>query len=332
MADPLICEVTRGSMVESRHRVHVVVVDSAGETVFERGDPELLLYPRSSIKSMQALPLIESGAADALGVGERELALSCASHSGAPDHVAAVSAWLDRLGLGEHCLACGAHLPYDEMAAHDLIRAGVKPTRLNNNCSGKHTGFLAVAKHLGEPLEGYLDPDHPVQKRLYGILTELGDSDLSVTGRGIDGCGIPVYGMALGALARAAAKMAAPKNVSEARGKAIKRLLKATMTHPYFVAGRGRFDTIAMQALGGRVSSKSGAEGVHIAMLLDKGLGIALKTEDGTKRAADTAMAHMLDHLGVLDDGSRTALKDFLRPAILNAAGDPAGDIRMAAF
>ncbi|MDA0997479.1 MAG: asparaginase, partial [Proteobacteria bacterium] len=229
-------------------------------------------------------------------------------------------------------LGCGAHLPYDERAAADLIRAGTPPTRLNNNCSGKHTGFLATARHLGEPIKDYLDPEHPVQKRLYEILVEFGGSDLAGTGRGIDGCGIPVYGMGLGALARAAAKMAAPKNMPDARGRAIKRILGAMMAHPYMVAGRGRFDTIAMQALGGRVASKSGAEGVHIAMLIDKGLGIALKVEDGTKRAADTAMAAMFEHLGVLDDKSRKALKDFIRPAIVNAAGDPAGEVRMAAF
>jgi len=330
MTDPLICEVTRGTMVESRHRVHAMIRDASG-CLSVWGDPDLMFYPRSSIKFMQALPLVESGAADAKGISEQELALACASHSGAPDHVEAVAGWLTRMGLGADDLGCGAHMPYDEEAAHAMIRAGEQPTRLNNNCSGKHAGFLATALHLGEPTEGYLSAEHPVQRRLYDILVDLGGQDLADTGRGIDGCGIPVYGMTLTALATAVQKLAAPAGLGEARGAAVRRLFAAVTSHPYMVGGRGRFDTDVMTALGGSAATKGGAEGVHIAAIPAKGIGIALKAEDGGKRAADAAMGWLLDRAGLFDQATQRSLQTHLRPVILNAAGDEAGTIRIAA-
>lgn len=327
--DPLICEVSRGTMVESVHRVHALAMDSNG-TVQQWGDPDLMMYPRSAIKFIQAIPLVELGAADAWHISTEETALACASHSGERVHVDAVTGWLNRMELGEGDLRCGAHLPYYEPYAHEMIAAGETPTRLNNNCSGKHAGFLCTAKHLGEPTEGYLDPDHPVQKRLYDLMVDFGGEDLSDTGRGADGCGIPVYGMTLGGLARAAQRMAAPTGVSEARGQAIQRILAAGTTHPYMVAGRGRFDTEAMTALRGVVATKAGAEGVHVAIVPSKGLGIALKTEDGSKRAADVAMGWLLGHFGFLDEVATREIANHLNPAITNAAGDHVGIIRIA--
>ncbi len=326
---PLIVEVTRGTMVESVHRVHAMVMDASG-VVDCWGDPDLLFYPRSAIKFLQALPLIESGAADAYALSGPETALSAASHSSAPDHVATVKAWLDRIEMGEQDLRCGAHLPYDEHAAHAMLRAGEPPTRLHNNCSGKHSGFLSTAKHLGEPTEGYLDPDHPVQKRLYDILVDFGGEALDGTGRGIDGCGIPVYGMSLRAMTRAAQRMAAPHNVDEARGHAIERVLAAAMAHSYYVAGRARFDTDVMTALGGTVATKGGAEGVHLGIVPGRGIGIGLKTEDGNRRGGDVAMGWILDRLGLIDGSARDALREHLAPTIVNAAGDPAGTARVS--
>lgn len=327
--DPMICEVTRGTMVESVHRVHAIAMDNSG-IVKQWGDAELMMYPRSAIKYMQAIPLVELGAADAWQLSEEETALACASHSGERVHVSAVENWLARMELGEGDLECGAHLPYDEPYAHEMIAAGEKPTRLNNNCSGKHAGFLSTAKHLGEPTEGYLDPEHPVQQRLHDILVEFGGEDLIGTGRGIDGCGIPVYGMTLGALARATQRMAAPTNVSEKRGQAIQRILKAGMTYPYMVAGRSRFDTDTMGALNGVVATKAGAEGVHIAIAPSTGLGIALKVEDGAKRAADVAMGWLLQHFNLLDEAISQKITTHLSPIVTNAAGDNAGIIRIA--
>jgi len=328
-SDPLICEVTRGTMVESRHRVHAMVCDASGP-VKTWGDPDLMFYPRSAIKFMQALPLVESGAADAHKVDIAELALASASHSGTATHVNAVCAWLKRIGLGADDLGCGPHLPYDVHAAHDLIRAGTPPTRVNNNCSGKHTGFLTTALHLGESTEGYLDPDHPVQRRLYDILVAFGEQNLADTGRGRDGCGIPVYGMTLTALARAAQKMADPAGLGEQRGTAVKRVLAAVMAEPFMVGGPERFDTDVMGALGGKAATKGGAEGVHIAILPEKGLGIALKAEDGEKRAADIAMAYLLTEAGVIDEAESRKLGRHLKPTIHNAAGDAVGTVRVA--
>lgn len=328
MSDCLIAEVTRGSMTESLHRVHAMICDNDGVAQVW-GDPDLMFYPRSSIKFLQALPLVESGAADAFQVSPKELALACASHSGTPAHTTSVAAWLDRLGLHADQLSCGAHLPYHDPSAHDLIRSGDKPTKLNNNCSGKHTGFLATALHLNEPIEGYLDPGHPVQRRLYEILVELGGQDLADTGRGIDGCGIPVYGMTLTALATAVQKFGKFTKSDADRGSAVQRIFSAATQHPDMVGGPERFDTDVMRALGGAVATKGGAEGVHIAIVPSKGIGIALKTEDGNKRAADAAMGAILLHLGLIANDKQQLLVHHLQPSITNAANDLAGTINV---
>lgn len=328
MSDPLICEVVRGTMVESRHRVHAMVYDATGP-VRTYGDPDLMFYPRSAIKFMQTLPLIESGAADAHGLSTAELALASASHSGTPTHVDAVAKWLDRMGLGVDNLGCGPHFPYDVVSANALIHAGREPTRLNNNCSGKHTGFLATALHLHEPIKGYMDPDHPVQKRLYDIMVTLCGQDLADTGRGIDGCGIPIYGMTLSALAHATQKLADPSGLGETRGAALQRILAAAMAEPFMVAGPNRFDTAVMSTLAGRVATKGGAEGVHIAVIPEKGIGIALKTEDGERRAGDVAMCKLLSDAGMISNDDAKRLQAHIRPEILNAAGDSTGYIRV---
>ena len=279
---------------------------------------------------MQGLPLVESGAADAHHVADNELALACASHSGTAEHVTTVAGWLERLGLGVDHLGCGAHLPYDINAAHDIVRAGDEPTRLNNNCSGKHAGFLTTALHLNEPTAGYLEPDHPVQKRMFDILERFGEESLADTGRGHDGCGIPVYGMTLRALSKAAQKMSEPKDLGETRGDAATRIIKAVTTHPYMVGGPGRFDTDVMTALGGTVATKGGAEGVHIAIVPSKGLGIALKTEDGEKRAGDIAMGWLLMEAGLIPSSVEATLAPHLRPILRNAGGDAVGTIKVA--
>lgn len=326
----IVIEVTRGSMVESLHRVHAVIARASGEVVEAWGEADRIIYPRSAIKPFQALPLIESGAAEACHASDEEVALAAASHSGSVAHVMAVEAWLERLGLEPGDLGCGAHAPYDETATHSLVRQDLDPTPAHNNCSGKHTGFLATARHLGEPFAGYLEASHPVQRRLYGILEDLGGAALEGTGRGVDGCGIPIYGMPLSALARAAARFAEPASLNEPRRAAAERIVAAMIKHPYMVAGRGRFDTVAMKALRGDLASKGGAEGVQVMMLPQHGLGVALKCEDGAKRGGDTAAAHLLDHLGLVDDRVRRELDDFLVPKLRNVAGTDVGTLRPA--
>ncbi len=334
----LIVEVTRGDMVESRHRGACAVVRAAGDndgaadgrTVHAWGDADRIIYPRSAIKPLQALALIETGAADGFGLGPRELALASGSHSATPEHVAFVAGWLELIGLGPGDLECGGHEPMDKDAAKALARAGETPGPLHNNCSGKHAGFLTTARHLGEPTAGYVKPDHPVQRRLEAMLSEMGDADLTRAPRGTDGCGIPVIGMPLSALALALARMADTEGLEEDRREAVNRILTAMTQNPRLVAGPGRFDTVAMEACKGTVVVKAGAEGVYGAILPALGLGVALKIDSGSRRAAEVAMAAVLGHLGVLDEAAKTAMAAFLEAEVTNASGAKVGVIRMA--
>ncbi len=326
----LTIEVHRGGLLESRHQAIAAVINARGDIVHAWGDIEREIYPRSAIKPLQALALIESGAAEAFGLDDPEIALACASHNGEPAHVAAVSAWLARMGLGATDLGCGAHWSHDPETARDWVRSGAPLSAINNNCSGKHTGFLATAKHLGEPTVGYIEPDHPVQVRLAAILAEMADADLSNTARGVDGCGIPVLGMQLSAMALAMARMADPSGLGPSREVAAKRIVAAMAAHPFNVAGRNRFDTIAMRAGGGRFSTKAGAEAVHAAIIPELGLGVALKIDDGAKRASEVAMANILVFLGVLDPNQPPPMSNYLETPILNTLNDTAGIVRMA--
>ena len=320
--NPLTVEVTRGDMVESRHMGACVVVDADGGILHAWGDQDRVVYPRSAIKPLQTLVLIETGAADAYQLTDAELALASASHGATSEHVDGIGAWLKRIGLGPEDLECGGHDPTDADAAKALFRAGKEPGRIHNNCSGKHTGFLCTALHMGEPTKGYLNPGHPVQDRLFAMLGEMGGADLSQAPRGVDGCGIPVFGMPLKAMAQALARMADPKGLSADRAAAAKRVFQAMTAHPRLVAGPGRFDTLAMEAAKGVVAIKTGAEGMYAGIVPGLGLGIALKIDDGAKRAAEIAMAAVLKLLGVLDPNSETP--------VLNAAGDGVGVVRMA--
>jgi len=327
---PLIVEVTRGTLVESRHACLAVIADSSGNIIESWGETAREIYPRSAIKPLQAVPLITTGAADALNVSTAETALACASHLGEPMHRDAVAAWLARIGLGADDLECGVHAPRDTDAAAAVIRDGTALDRVFNNCSGKHSGFLSTALHLGEPTAGYTDADHPVQQRLNALLSNLGGTDLSATARGIDGCGIPVIGMPLAALARAMARLADPATLDGQQTGAAERIVAAMTTHPELVRGTHGFDTAVMRAGRGRFATKTGAEGVHIAIIPERKLGIALKVEDGASRASGMALCGLLDHLGLLDDQARAELKDLRQVPIPNAAGKIVGGLRMA--
>jgi L-asparaginase II len=329
-ANPVVVEVTRGDMIESRHRAAVVAVGADGRVALAAGDVERPVYPRSAIKPMQALPLVETGAADAFALGDAELALACASHSGEPRHVAAVAAWLGRIGCTQSDLECGAHAPVDAGAAKALATGRTRPSALHNNCSGKHTGFLTIARHMGEPTGGYIAYDHPVQRRVRSALAELCGCDLAAAPNGIDGCGIPQYGIPLRALALGMARLAAPERLPPARRSAIARIRAAMAAEPFLVAGSGRFDTAVIEATTGAVLIKTGAEGVYAAILPWRGLGLALKVDDGAKRAAEVALGHALRRLGALSDAAAARLGSFLEPVIPNVAGRAVGRIRIA--
>jgi L-asparaginase II len=330
-ANPLLVEVTRGSHVESRHRAAVAVVDTAGQVVLAAGDTDRPVYPRSAIKSLQAIALVESGAADAFDVSESELALACASHSGEPRHVAAVTAWLARVGLSPADLECGPQLPGYEPALIDLLAGGGEATAAHNNCSGKHTGFLTLARHLGVPTKGYINYEHPVQQRILGVLEAMTGLDLGGAPRGIDGCGIPVIGVPLGNLALAMARLGAPDDQPEARQDACRRLRRAVAAHPFMVAGSGRFDTRVMALTGEKAFIKTGAEGVYCAALPEHGLGIAVKVDDGAGRAAEVIMGRLLAHFEILGVAEAEKLGDLFTAPVTNRAGNTVGEIRPAA-
>jgi L-asparaginase II len=327
----MLIEVTRGDMVESRHRADVAIVDPDGTVVRAWGDIEPPVYGRSAIKPLQALPLIESGAADRFGLGAAEIALACASHNGEARHVELVAAWLARIGCGVADLECGSHMPYREGSVEALIRADRKPDASYNNCSGKHSGFLSTARHLGEPTAGYIRYEHPVQQRILGVLEQMTGLRLGDAPRGIDGCGIPVIGIPLGNMALAMARLADPgKQVPPARAAAAKRILAAMASEPFLVAGTDRFCTKVMELVGSKVVLKTGAEGVYTAALPTLGLGVAIKVEDGAGRAAEAAMGRVLHELKLLDAAEQKALADALTPPIRNRVGRETGRIRPA--
>ncbi len=329
-APPIIAEVTRGGMVESRHRGSLAVVDAKGRVVEAIGIVDEPIYPRSAIKPLQAILLVESGAADRFQVSDSEVTLASASHNGEPMHVEAVRAWLQRIGLSENDLECGAQLPGYAGVAHELIRSGIAPTALHNNCSGKHTGFLTVARHLGVPTKGYIEPEHPVQRLLFKLFEELCAADLSRRPRGRDGCGIPVFGITLAEMARALAQLADPEGLAPTRAGACRRIVRSVAANPLLIAGTGRFDSKVIAGTGGAILVKGGAEGVHAAALPTQGLGIALKIEDGAGRASGVALGQALVHMGAITPEQAQGLASELAAPLKNWVGTHVGDIRPA--
>lgn len=318
MPNPVLVEITRGDLVESVHRGTVAVMDAAGTLRFALGDVQEVVYSRSSLKPIQALPLLESGAAEAFGVSDEEVALAAASHSGEPMHTTRVAAWLKRIGCSEADLACGPQIPRYEPAAEALVAAGEAPCRLHNNCSGKHAGFLTLARHLGAPIAGYAGLHHPVQQAVLQAVERLsGETDLAW---GVDGCAAPNFAMPLASFALALARMAGHQTPGAAR------ILHAMMTYPELVAGTGRHCTQVMRAAKGKAAVKVGAEGVYAAMLPELGLGVAIKIDDGAVRAAETAVSAILVKLGVL-----SADEGLLPSPIRNTRGDTVGERRAAA-
>jgi L-asparaginase II len=327
---PLLVEVTRGGMVESVHRGVLSVVDAKGAAVRAMGDVGRPVYARSAIKPLQTIGVIETGAADAFGLGEDEITLCCASHHGEPIHTGRVLPWLARLGLGVDDLECGPQMPYHEATATALIQAGTPPTRAHNNCSGKHSGMLTTAVHTGAPTRGYTRPDHPVQQRLIRIIGEMGGVDLSGTARGVDGCGIPVFGMALKDIALAMARLADPDGLAPDRAAACRRIVAVCAKHPPLISGTGTFNSVVLAETGTRCLLKGGAEGVYAAALPDLGLGLCLKIDDGAGRAAQAAVLAALVSLGVIDGAAEARIRAKVPAEVRNWAGTLVGEIRPA--
>jgi L-asparaginase II len=330
MANPVVVEATRGKGIESAHRGAGAVVDADGRVVMAFGDAEQAVYPRSAIKALQALPLIESGAADQLGLTDKEIALACASHSGGDEHVATARAMLAKAGRDEEVLECGVHWPLGEDEARALARAGRTPSALHNNCSGKHAGFVCVCCAIGVEPKHYVAPDHAVQREVAAAIAAVTGVALSEETRGVDGCAIPAYAVPLIALARGFARLGTGERLSLARRKAAARIRSAVAAHPSTVAGRGRFDTEIMSLLGARAFTKGGAEGVFCAALPEAGLGLAVKADDGGGRAAQVMIAALIQRFGGFDHETAARLQPFVSPRLLNWNGAEVGRLRHA--
>ncbi len=325
-AVPMV-ELWRGGLLESTHQGHAVLCDESGQIVRAWGDPDRIIFPRSSCKMIQALPLVESGAADAHGLTPAHLALSCASHQGAALHVNMARDWLAGLALGEPDLRCGAHEPYDRAERDRLICDHEGPCQLHNNCSGKHSGFLTVTKHLKAGPE-YVEIDHPLQKAIRAATEEV--TGETVAGYGIDGCSAPNFAMSIKGLAGAMARFSAASESGDTRQRAMHRLTRAMASYPELVAGEGRSCTELMRAMEGRVTIKTGAEAVFVAILPEKRLGLALKIEDGNSRASEAALVGILSKLGVLEAAHPMAQKRLPAPQT-NCRGFTTGELRLSA-
>lgn len=321
-----LTEIWRGPFLECVHSGHAVVCDDTGQIVEAWGDPGAVFMPRSSAKMIQALPLIESGAAKAFGLTDTQLALACASHNGAAIHTDPVRAWLGDLGLEDDDFRCGPQMPKDRAAFNHLIRVDDKPCQFHNNCSGKHAGFLTLSKHLGGGSE-YTDPDHPVQQA--GFEAFENTTRETSPGFGIDGCSAPNYACTMHGMARAMAFFAAAQDGANLRQTAAVRLWQAMVTHPELVAGDRRACTELMRATTEPVALKTGAEGYFSAIIPHRKLGVAVKVTDGAVRGANCAIAAILVRLGVLD-ADHPATRRFMNAPILNRRGIETGVIKPA--
>ena len=336
--NPILVEAMRGNARESAHRGAVAVVDADGTLVASLGDVERPIFPRSAIKVLQALPLVASGAADRLRLDDEELAVVCASHGGEPGHTTVVERLLGKAGLDVGALECGTHWPSRETVQRQMAAAGREPNALSNNCSGKHAGFLGLACQLcgGVDLrqyaKGYVAPEHPVMREVSAAIQAATDWDLGAAPRGTDGCSIPTFAIPLRQLALAFARVGTGRGLSPGHAAAAKRLRGAVARHPFMVAGTGRFDTRVMEHLGERVFCKVGAEGVYCAALPDRGLGVAIKIDDGnTARAAEVAMAAAIEAYVDLDDADTVFMRSLSEVVMKNWNGIHVGTLRATA-
>ena len=320
MPPPVLASIWRGDVCEAVIRGHIAVVDRAGRLVGAAGDPTVVTTLRSCVKPIQALPFAR-GPMDAVGATDAELALACASHSGEPEHVSTARSLLARGGVSEAALACGAQLPFDEAAARRVLAAGEEPLPVHNNCSGKHAAMLVTCAVAGWPLEGYLRRDHPCQTAVTAALSSVLDVDLGSAPWGVDGCGLPTYGVPLDALARGFARGSLEPG--------FQRCQDAMAAHPHLVAGTGRFDTALLAAAGSRVTAKIGGAALWAAVLRGGGAGVALKLEAGASEAIPAVAAAVLKRLGAFPDPAPADLAVHEEPLVRNWAGDAVGRIRV---
>ena len=319
---------TRGADVESTHLGTVAVVDADGRTIASAGDPDRPTFMRSSAKPFQAMAFIETGAAEALGVTPAELAVIAASHSGEPRHIEAIHGLLARAGLTDAVLQNGVHAPLHAPTRSALERSGEAPSPVHHNCSGKHCGMVCACVHQGWDLRTYIRPDHPLQRRIRTLVADVTGVPANAIGIGIDGCGVPTFRLPLCSFAYAFAGLAEPERLPTKHRQAAELVRTAMAANPGMVAGEGRFDTRLIEATGGRVLSKGGAEACQGVALLDRGLGIAVKIEDGGARAVAVAVLEILRQLGAIDHAETERLRDLAQPPIKNYRDEIVGEAR----
>lgn len=333
-AGEVLVHVTRGGTLESLHRGHLVILDGEGKILSSLGNPETVAFIRSSSKPLQVMPFLMSGGAEAFGFTEKEIALACGSHGGEPMHTETAAAMLEKAGLGEKDLRCGTHMPFNEAAAHALSEAHREPSQLHNNCSGKHAAMLAFAKYIGAPLDSYEVPEHPIQQKMLGMMAKMCEIPREEIKIGIDGCAAPNFALPLTNMARGFSRLVSPPdNFDKELGDTCRLVVSAMMNHPEMIGGTERLDTLIMQALRGQIISKIGAEGIWLAGILpsprfEKGLGIALKIEDGNDNRARAAVAiELLKQLGLLDEANYEMLRSHSPLVIKNRRGDIVGGV-----
>jgi L-asparaginase II len=326
---PLIIEILRGPVVESIHQVMAVVVNEHGGVVTYWGNPNFLTLPRSAIKPLQALSFVESGAMEKFALDSRHLSLACSSHGGEQGHLTVLKEWLDKLALSENILACGPQWPRNELATHEMIRRGLKPSAICNNCSGKHLGIISTCLHLGEDPKNYQQYEHISQKRMRKVLSEVTKIDHSQVAQAIDGCGLPTYALPLQGIA---VGMSALLNQKEqpVRKAAAKKILEALKNQPKLMSGSGEFAASVIEKTGGRAFVKGGAEGVFTGLIPGKGIAFAIKAADGSSRAAQLAAAHLLSSYGGVTESEAGALSEFWQPPVKNSRGETVGQMRIA--
>jgi L-asparaginase II len=331
MTNPVLVEVTRGGIVESIHRGAVAVVDADGDLVLEIGDTARPIFPRSAIKGLQAIPLIESGAAERFGLTNAEIALACASHNGEEAHAALAASMLAKAGLDHTSLECGAHWPMRAGTQQDLARRQGMPSALHNNCSGKHAGFVCTACATDEDPAGYVRDNHPVMREVTAAVEAMTGTRLfEYAACGTDGCSIPAYALPLRALALGFARFGTGHGLGPERQRATQRIRDAVAAEPFSVAGTDRFDTLLMETFRARTFVKVGAEGVYCASFPELGYGIALKCDDGTTRAAEVMMAALVKRFLALNDSENAALLPLLHQRLTNWNGIHVGDVMPA--
>lgn len=323
-----LVEMIRSELVESTHTGVIVVAASNGNVIYELGDSERLTYFHSSAKPIQGIAMLETGIAEEFRLDLKEIALMISSHSGEKEHIEVLKSLMDKIGVVDEALECGIAEPVNKDVLKELFSAGLSITKLHCNCSGKHLGFIAASKVMGYPLEGYHRPDHPMQKSVRKVVAEFSGAQPDLIINGIDGCSVPVYAIPLKNMAISYANLCNPGFKGGKYNKSQNYVTSAMTMYPEMIAGKGRIDTELMKRCGSRVIGKIGAEGVYCAGILGKGMGVALKIEDGSFRAVGPAIMDLLLQLGVITENEAENMKEFWNPPILNNKGEVTGEIR----